>query len=231
MSAKEGCAAVALILEGRFALPSDPFQRGGHAQLFRGTDLERDNQIVAVKLFNPPHVYDDRVLRASWTNELSAYQALGTHVNLVRLIEWGRTPDNEPYLVFEWLNSDLFEHLNRIAIEGWDDLWPIARDILTGLSVIHSAGYVHRDLKPENILIASDGSVKAADFGTARLTQTINLGTTMAPFGTEPSPPRARDIHAIIQLRFVLVRGDMHCRNDRSDSLGEQGYLVRIRNT
>ena len=54
MSAKEGCAAVALILEGRFALPSDPFQRGAHARLFRGTDLERDNQIVAVKLFNPP---------------------------------------------------------------------------------------------------------------------------------------------------------------------------------
>ena len=55
---------MALILEGRFALPGEPFQHGGHAQIFRGTDLERDNQIVAVKLFNPPHVHDDRVLRS-----------------------------------------------------------------------------------------------------------------------------------------------------------------------
>jgi serine/threonine protein kinase len=133
---------VAVILEGRFALPGEPFQRGGHAQLFKGTDLERDNQTVAVKLFNAPHVHDDRVLRASWSNELNAYQALGIHVNLVQLIDWGRTPENEPYLIFEWLDHDLFDHLKRIAIDGWDDLWPIARDILAGLSVIHSAGYV-----------------------------------------------------------------------------------------
>ena len=183
---------MALILEGRFALPGEPFQHGGHAQIFRGTDLERDNQIVAVKLFNPPHVHDDRVLRASWTNELSAYQALGLHKNLARLIDWGRTSKDEPYLIFEWLDADLFDHLDRISIEGWDDFWPMARDILTGLSVIHSAGYVHRDLKPENILLAPDGILKVADFGTTRLTQAINLGTTMAPFGTEPYAPPER---------------------------------------
>jgi AAA domain/Protein kinase domain len=191
-TAKERHGVVALILDGRFALPGEPVQRGGHAQLFKGTDLEQDNQVVAVKLFKPPHVVDDRVLRASWTNELTAYQALGTHENLARLIDFGRTQDGEPYLVFEWLDSDLFEYLRRISIEGWDDFWPLGRNILNGLSKIHSAGYVHRDLKPENLLIAADGSLKVADFGTARLTQATNLGITMAPYGTVPYAPPER---------------------------------------
>jgi hypothetical protein len=181
-----------LIIEERFALPAEPVQRGGHAQLYRGTDLERDNQIVAVKLFNPPHVADDRVLRASWSNELHAYQTLGDHANLARLIDWGRMQDGAPYLVFEWLETDLFTHLDHITIEGWDDFWPIARDILSGLSVIHSAGYVHRDLKPENVLVSRDGPFKVADFGTARLTQAISLGMTMAQLGTEPYAPPER---------------------------------------
>ena len=181
-----------LIIERRFALPDEPVQRGGHAQLYKGTDLQRGSQIVAVKLFNPPHVVDDRVLQASWSNELRAYQSLGDHANLARLIDWGRMEDGAPYLVFEWLETDLFTHLDHISIEGWDDFWPIARDILSGLSVIHAAGYVHRDLKPENVLVTKDGSFKVADFGTARLTQAVSLGITMALLGTEPYAPPER---------------------------------------
>jgi len=183
---------MALILEGRYALPSDPVQSGAHSQLYKGTDLERDNQSVAIKLFKPPHVLDDRVLQASWANELEAYQALGDHSNLARLIDWGRTADKAPFLVFEWLEGDLLDHLDKVVIEGWDDFWPIAREILVGLKTIHAAGYVHRDLKPENVLVASDGTLKVADFGTTRLIEAVNLGLTMGPLGTVPYAPPER---------------------------------------
>ncbi|KAM0256379.1 hypothetical protein ACHAQJ_005030 [Trichoderma viride] len=51
------------------------------------------------------------------------------------------------------------------------EIWRLFRQILEGLSHIHSLSIVHRDLKPENIFIASstDGveNVKIGDFGLA----------------------------------------------------------------
>ena len=205
------------VLAERFALLGGPAQEGAHCVLHRASDLDRDGEQVAVKLFRPSRVLDDRVLHAAWTSELDAYQAFGSHPNLVRLVDWGRaTDDAAPYLVFEWLQCDLLEQLNRVDIEGWDDFWPIARDVLCGLAVIHRAGYVHRDLKPENVLVAEEGSLKVADFGTARLVETINMGLTLGPLGTIPyappergttTPVAAYDVYSFVVLTCICMSG------------------------
>jgi serine/threonine protein kinase len=36
----------------------------------------------------------------------------------------------------------------------------IMRQVLTGLSRLHSIGIVHRDIKPDNLLITTNGNVR-----------------------------------------------------------------------
>lgn len=43
------------------------------------------------------------------------------------------------------------------------------KQLLSGLAFLHSNRVMHRDLKPENILVTSQGQVKLADFGLARI--------------------------------------------------------------
>lgn len=50
--------------------------------------------------------------------------------------------------------------------------------ILDGLEACHNKWVLHRDLKPSNILVGSDGNLKIADFGLARLHASPNARLT-----------------------------------------------------
>jgi len=51
-----------------------------------------------------------------------------------------------------------------------EQLERILLGILTGLQVVHTAGYLHRDIKPANIYIRNTGDPVLLDFGAARYT-------------------------------------------------------------
>lgn len=48
------------------------------------------------------------------------------------------------------------------------DIKCLMHQLLSGLANLHSLSILHRDLKPSNLLLASDGTLKIADFGMAR---------------------------------------------------------------
>ena len=202
---------------GDYLLSGEPLI-GGYARLYRAVHSANIDEVVAIKVFDPPSHVESRVLNASWMNELETYQRLGDSPHLARLLDWGRTEDGAPYLVFEWLEGDLMEQVVQSPPEGWDDFWPIARDVLAGLALIHTAGFVHRDLKPENVLLGKDGRFKVADFGTTRLVEAMRAGITMAPIGTlpyappelgTPGPSAAYDLYSFAVMTVVCLTGQV----------------------
>lgn len=176
-----------VVLDGRFVLPREALESGGHARLFRAYDSE-SGETVAVKLFLPTTPVDPRTLELAWSNELEAYNRLGAHPNLLQVLGFGTPVDGVPWIALEWCGEDLRTIAARSKME-WTQLRPIAMELLRGLSVLHAKGWVHRDLKPGNVLI--DGErVKLADFGTMRYREVVSFGKTMGQLGTPPfSPP------------------------------------------
>lgn len=45
----------------------------------------------------------------------------------------------------------------------------LSKELLTGVDFLHSHRIIHRDLKPQNLLISSQGRLKIADFGLAKI--------------------------------------------------------------
>ena len=90
------------------------------------------------------------------------------HPNIVEIHAAGEWQGGR-YIVLECVpGGNLAERLRGAQQpEGWAA--EIARTIAVAVEHAHKCGIIHRDLKPSNILIASDGSLKVADFGLAKL--------------------------------------------------------------
>ncbi|BFI23449.1 hypothetical protein MPTK2_1g02210 [Marchantia polymorpha subsp. ruderalis] len=129
---------------------------GAFADVYRARRRE-DDLIVALK-----EVHDSD----SSYREVKALLLLD-HPNVVKLYEYFVQGSNM-VLVLEYLPSNLAQviragNLTEAEVKGW------CIQILRGLSACHSASVLHRDITPANLLISEDGTLKIADFGTARV--------------------------------------------------------------
>uniref|UniRef100_A0A6N2MSW4 Protein kinase domain-containing protein n=1 Tax=Salix viminalis TaxID=40686 RepID=A0A6N2MSW4_SALVM len=74
------------------------------------------------------------------------------------------------HLVFEFMETDLeavIRDPNIFLSPG--DIKSYFQMTLKGLAVCHNKWVLHRDMKPNNLLIGSNGQLKLADFGLARI--------------------------------------------------------------
>jgi serine/threonine protein kinase len=127
--------------------------------------------------------------------------------------------NGEPWLVMEYLRAR-----SLAAVLTMDGPLPDRAAALIGarladaLRAAHQHEIVHRDIKPSNVLIASDGTVKLADFGIARasgditVTQTGVLTGTPEYFAPEVArggpPTPAADVFSLGATLYASVEGE-----------------------
>ncbi len=139
---------------------------------------------VAIKTIRKEIIDDDRAgtLVARFKNEAQAAGRL-SHPGIVAVYEYGED-DDIAYIAMEYVQSNpLREYFNRGTRFEERDAVSVMAQLLDALEYAHEQGVWHRDVKPANILIMTNGRLKVADFGIARI-DTSNLTQTGAVMGT-----------------------------------------------
>ncbi|OGA24513.1 MAG: hypothetical protein A3I01_18045 [Betaproteobacteria bacterium RIFCSPLOWO2_02_FULL_65_24] len=92
------------------------------------------------------------------------------HPNIVQVYDFGEE-DDIAYIVMEFIKGrelkDFFDAKERFEPK---EVVHIMGELCEALHFAHEAGIIHRDIKPANVMIDSQGRVKLADFGVARIT-------------------------------------------------------------
>lgn len=126
-------------------------------------------RVVALKTIRSDIIDADRVgVAARFRNEAKAAGRLN-HPSIVAVYDFGEDQD-VAFIAMEFVQGralrEFFSNQTQIPIA---DSVSIMVQLLDALQYAHERGVVHRDVKPGNIIIMTDGRLKVADFGIARL--------------------------------------------------------------
>ncbi|MBE5794731.1 MAG: Stk1 family PASTA domain-containing Ser/Thr kinase [Clostridiales bacterium] len=164
--------------------------QGGMSLVYRAVDI-RTGHSVAVKILKSEYNGDKEFLERFQREAQAA--SLMSHHNIVNLLDVGKEGEFR-YLVLEYVNGNTLKDIirQRGRLNAATAIQITVR-ILSALQHAHDNGIIHRDIKPQNVLVHSDGHVKVADFGIARMTNafTISKGDTVVGSVHYSSPEQA----------------------------------------
>jgi serine/threonine protein kinase len=139
---------------------------------------------VALKTIRRELIDDDRAAQtlARFRNEAQAAGRL-SHPGIVAVYEYGE--DNElAYIAMEYVQGNpLREYFSRGTRFEPRDVVSLMSQLLDALGYAHEQGVWHRDIKPANLIVMTNGRLKIADFGIARI-DSSNLTQIGAVMGT-----------------------------------------------
>ena len=157
---------------------------GGFGITYRAYDTNLD-KFVAIKEYLPGE-FATRAERYTVVPQ-SSTDAQDYHWGLNRFLDEARTlarfdhphlnkvyrffeSNGTAYMVLEYVEGEtLADKLTRERQLPEEALQRLLDEVLSGLAVMHEAGYVHRDIKPGNLMLREeDGSAVVLDFGAAR---------------------------------------------------------------
>ncbi|HEX4355422.1 MAG TPA: serine/threonine-protein kinase, partial [Polyangiales bacterium] len=208
-----------MVLGGKYRLDS-LIGEGGMGSVWRACNLALDMP-VALKVLRPEVRGTDGVTRLLREARLEARLQ---HPGIVRVFDYGETPDKCPYIVMELLQgSNLADLAARHGSFTPNAAVSLLMPALAALRAAHRAGIVHRDLKPENIFLAHAGShwqPKLLDFGIARLGEAsgrVTLDGALLGSPAYMAPEQARgladvdaraDVWSMCVVLYELIRGE-----------------------
>jgi serine/threonine-protein kinase len=154
------------VIDGRYVVDGE-LGKGGMGVVLRARH-QFTGAAVAIKMLHPQIAVDPEI-QDRFLAEARAPTAIG-HKGIVSVVDAGKTPAGELYLVMELLAGQPLRAAIARAGLAPQDAQRIGVELLDALGAAHARGFVHRDLKPENVFLCDPlGSVKLLDFGIAKL--------------------------------------------------------------
>ena len=191
--------------------------RGGMADVFSARDLLLDRQ-VAIKVLFPEFATDESFVERFRREAQSAANL--SHPNIVNVYDWGKYETTYFIAMEEVQGRTLADILKTNKQLTSKQAAEVASEVAAALGFAHEKGVAHRDIKPANILIGSNGQVKVADFGIARvmnaatesnLTQVGSVMGTATYFSPEQAqgaqPDPRSDLYSLGVVMYEMVAG------------------------
>ncbi|MBN1778220.1 MAG: Stk1 family PASTA domain-containing Ser/Thr kinase [Clostridiales bacterium] len=207
----------------------DYLGQGGMSLVYRAIDI-RTGHSVAVKILKSEYNNDVEFLER-FQREAHAAGRMSHH-NIVNLLDVGTEGDFR-YLVLEYISGNTLKDI----IKEKGELNPntaiqITIRILSALQHAHENGIIHRDIKPQNVLVNTNGHIKVADFGIARITNTKTISKKDMVIGSVhySSPEQARgsivqatsDIYSTGIVLYEMLTGRVPFTGDNPVTIAMQ---------
>lgn len=156
--------------------------RGGMSNVYLAEQQSLKRR-VAFKVLKP-ELAKDTVYVRRFHKEAQAAASL-VHANIVQIYEVGAI-EGVHYIAQEYVpGQNLAQYIRRNSSVSIPLSIVILKQVAAALNRASEQGITHRDIKPENIMLSTNGEVKVADFGLARVTSgehhidTTQIGITM----------------------------------------------------
>lgn len=208
------------VLNDRYVL-NEVIGIGGMAVVYKAYDRLIDRE-VAIKVLKDEFV-SNSLFRKRFTNESRAIAML-SHANIVDVYDVNLDGDFQ-YIVMEFVDGiTLKQYIDKKKDLSWSEALFFTSQILNALSHAHERGIIHRDIKPHNIMLLSDGTIKVADFGIARVSKFDTVTMTEKAIGSVHyiSPEQASggkideksDIYSVGVLLYEMITGVLPFEGD-----------------
>ena len=187
---------------------------GGMGTVYLGTHRETGQQ-AAIKVL-PASLAREEGFVERFKREIASMEKLKSP-HIVEFYESGNDGDTY-YYSMEYVDGEtLTARLKRDKRIPWQEVIDYSLQICRALKAAHNTGIIHRDLKPSNLMIASDGTIKLADFGVAQVFASQKLTITGGIVGTAEymSPEQAKgqratkqsDLYSLGAVMYVMLTG------------------------